>query len=298
MSIAVMGEGDVMGRGVPPNRKMEATVRARLRNVAPDMVAVLGSGPSGLLAAHAVALAGKTPVVISAPGPDGAPIRSEIGPATYLHRPIPDLTGPEPDGMIRFIKVGTAQGYAAKVYGNRDHSTSWEKFDEGEQPAWNLSPRYDELWRRYYDQIIPMAVGAEMVGEFLDEFGAVVSTIPGYAICEHDGDTHSFPFRTVWTTDQFTFHDDRDPIMVYDGHEEAPGSWGRFRSSRIFGKVSTEYANRVPGAQVGVKVLPTNCDCHPEVVRAGRWGEWKPGVLVHHAFEKVWGLMFDNFEGS
>lgn len=290
-----MEEGDVMGRGVPPDRKMEATVRARLKSRTPEMVAVLGSGPSGLLAAHAVALAGREPVLISAPAQDGEVLRSMIGPATYLHKPIPDLTSAEPDAMIRFIKKGTAGGYALKVYGDRKHPTSWSKFEEGEEPAWDLSPVYDELWRRYSSRIIPMSVGPDEASQFLDEFGAVVSTIPAEAICDAYPE-HSFPFRSVWITDQFTFHDDRDPLMIYDG--QVGGVGDRFRASRVFGKACTEYGREVPGARQGIKVMPTDCDCHPEIVRAGRWGEWKPGVLVHHAFEKVWGLMFDNFEGS
>jgi hypothetical protein len=294
MSISVMEEGAVMGRGVPVDRKLEATVRARLKGRAPETVAVLGAGPSGLLAAHAVTLAGGQPVVISKPAPDGTPVKSKIGPATYLHKAIPDLTGPEPDAMIRFIKKGTAAGYALKVYGNRYHPSSWDKFEEGEQPAWNLTPVYDELWRRYSETIIPMDVDSVMAAEFLDEFGAVVSSIPASSICEDP--SHAFPFRTVWITDHFTFHDDRDPLMVYDGQVGGPG--GRFRSSRVFGKCSTEYASPVVGARQGIKVLPATCYCHPEIVRVGRWGEWKPGVLTHHAFEKVWALMFDNYAGT
>jgi hypothetical protein len=61
-------------------------------------------------------------------------------------------------------------------------------------------------------------------------------------------------------------------------------------SSRIFGHESTE-ARAQPahrqeaGWESGFKVVNNNCDCHPNIVRAGRMGLWTGGVLTHHAFE-------------
>lgn len=294
MSIAIMKKGDVMGRGASEGWKLDAAVRARLRTTGGygTAVAILGAGPAGLLAAHAVALAGGKPAIFSKPDSGGVAVKSEIGPATYLHKAIPDLTSAAPDAMLTFVKKGTGSGYALKVYGSRYHPCSWDKFEAGEAPAWALQPAYDDLWDRYGELIIPMEVDPETVRMLLDDFGAVVSTVPAPALCEAD---HAFPFRKVWISDHFTFHDDRDPIMVYDG--QVGGIGNRFRASRIFGKACTEYASPVPEAREGIKVLATNCDCHPEIVRAGRWGTWTPGVLVHHAFEKVWAMMFDNFEG-
>jgi hypothetical protein len=37
--------------------------------------------------------------------------------------------------------------------------------------------------------------------------------------------------------------------------------------------------------------LSNECDCHPEIIRMGRYGEWTKGVLVHHVFERVESLM-------
>ena len=31
------------------------------------------------------------------------------------------------------------------------------------------------------------------------------------------------------------------------------------------------------------KPIATNCDCFPNVIRAGRFGTWKKGVLTHDA---------------
>lgn len=297
MSIGMMKEGEIIGRGVK-DPKLDARLRARLKSVeTPETVAILGAGPSGLLAAHAVELTGKTAAIFSSSdgGPMPRPKRSEIGAATYLHAAIPDLTSAEPDDMIKFIKLGTGSGYALKVYGDRLHPSSWALFEEGSYPAWSLQAVYDELWDRFSDRIVPMDVGPEEADEFLDDFGMVISSIPAPTLC--DG-SHSFPSRTIWVTDEAISdcHHQGDPVIVYDGRAGALGD--RYRSSLIFGKASTEYAREVPGSRQGIKVLPSQCDCRPEIVRVGRWGEWKPGVLTHHAFEKTWGLMFDAFEGS
>lgn len=297
MSIAIMAEGETMGRGIPPDPRLQS----RLRSVPEEseIVAILGAGPAGLLAAHAVALAGRLPVIFSAPNSEGRdlaelykPMRSKIGAATYLHAPIPDLTTGKPDDQIRFEKIGTAAGYAKKVYGDRLHETSWDRF-EGSHPAWALQPVYDELWARYFEQITPINIDAPMVAEFVDSFPLVISTIPPSAYCQEKA--HEFPSRPIWVIDR-ALESVPPQTILYDGRVGAVGD--RYRSSRVFGHESTEFAQEVPGAHPGIKVQSTNCDCFPEVVRAGRWGEWKPGVLVHHAFQKVFNGMFDQFEGS
>lgn len=295
MSISVLKEGEVMGRGVPPSPELTARLLA-IRDREPETIAILGAGPAGLLAAHAVALAGRRPVVFSAPGPEGEVTKSEIGAATYLHEPIPDLTTAEPDAMVRFVKVGSGAGYALKVYGDKGHPCSWPKFKEGQYPAWDLQSVYDDLWRLYSDIFVPADVNATLARDLIDTFPLVISSIPGRALCEDP--THMFPSRTVWVKDEAMSMCEMygDPVIVYDGRVGAIGD--RFRSSLIFGRASTEYARHVLGAREGIKVLATDCNCLSEIVRVGRWGEWKPGVLTHHAFKKTWDLMFDQFEGS
>lgn len=297
-----------MGRGIV-NRDLEARTRARAKAVgsldAP--VVVLGAGPAGLLAAHAVALAGGQPVIYSAPGPDGEAARSEISGATFLHEPIPDLTSAAPDGAIHFVKVGTREGYAYKVYGSRFAPCSWDKFDEGQRPAWALQPVYEDLWERYSGNIVPMKLDGETLDEIIENFPSIVSTIPAHVLCERTEDgkkLHSFSSRPIWITNHVSsathvIKETRkaDNVIVYDGVPGAIG--GRYRASVIFGHESTEFAEETPAAVIGMKILrPTECDCRSEIVRAGRWGSWTPGVLVHHAFKTVWERMFTDHEES
>lgn len=286
MGISVMKEGAMIGRGLAP-----VVAPSRVHRD-PEAVVILGAGPAGLLAAHAVALAGREPVIFSAPEPlTNEPLKSQVGAATYLHSAIPDLTSAEPDDSITFEKIGTRAGYALKVYGDKDARCSWEKF-HGTHPAWALQPAYDDLWVRYSDRIVPQQVNAALVRDMIDSFPLVISTIHAMAICEAG---HSFPSRPIWVTDESL--EMPDQMILYDGRVGTVGD--RYRSSRVFGCDSTEYAREVPGSRSGIKVQPTDCDCFAgDVVRAGRWGEWKPGVLVDHAFQKVWTGMFDQFEGA
>lgn len=295
MSISIMGEGDMMGRGIPPDPKIQEEIRRRTMLSAPEQVIIFGAGPAGMLAAHAVALAGREPVIISAPRTFPLPgaNKSEIGGATYLHSAVPDATSADPDAMIRFQRIGTSRGYARKVYGDADHPTSWSKF-QGEHPGWALQPVYDDLWRRYEERIIPMMVDKEVVRDFLKSHPVVISTIPPSSFCTNPD--HEFPRRQIWITDE-SMYSMGDNTIIYDGLVGAVS--GRYRSSRLFGRESTEFSQPIGyDAREGFKVLPTNCDCFPDVMRVGRFGKWKPGVLVDHAFQEVWDAMWDNFEGA
>lgn len=294
MSISTAKEGDVMGRGIPVTPEQRAAIEAA-RQRDPETVAILGAGPAGLLAAHAVALAGRQPVIFSRADRFGTIQKSPIAGATYLHTAIPDLTSADPDGVIRFVKVGTREGYAFKLYGSRFAPCSWDKFSEGPHPAWALQPAYDDLWKRYHSCLIPADITADMVRDLVDTFPLVISTIPPQSYCENPA--HTFPSRAIWITSRagpLAGHYD-DPVIVYDGRIGLPS----YRSSRIFGTESSEWTVQVPESFEGKKPQPTSCDCFAgEVMRAGRWGCWQPGILVHHAFEKVWKALFDQFEGA
>src|SRR5215470_19138644 len=95
-------------------------------------VAVLGCGPAGLMAAYACTVEGLTPHIYSKPN------KSIIIGAQYLHLPIPNITLPEPEVEIKYVKVGTPEGYARKVYGNEAAPTSWDRFSEGLHKGWGL----------------------------------------------------------------------------------------------------------------------------------------------------------------
>lgn len=240
-------------------------------------IAVLGCGPAGLLAAHAAALAGEEFDIISIR-------RKAVLPgAMYLHRAIPDLTSAKPDATIEFLKVGTREEYARKVYGRPDAPCSWEEFDEGYVPAWSLYSAYEELWELYSPKIIDEKITQGMLNLMPLDYDLVISSIPAKALCQGVA-VHKFPAAKVWVAggDDLLYMPP-DNTIIYSG--SAQHGW--YRKASIFGHQFTEFGHPVVGASPGVKPIATNCDCHPGIERVGRYGTWTKGVLTHQAFERA-----------
>lgn len=248
---------------------------------------VLGCGPAGLLAAHGITMAGGKPLIISKKA------KSKILGAQFLHRAIPEITSHEPDGVIDFRKEGWAGKYAERIYGDRNHPTSWERYQSGPHPAWSMQAAYEVLWDRYESQVMDQEVTSDLLDEIEREFSLAISTIPAWILC---GGTNGHAFPTVsvyilpWTP--FGASDPKQNFIMYNGSSH-PAEW--YRTSRIFGHCSTESAKPFdePGEQKGFKVLNTDCDCRPKIIRAGRFGEWRSGILTHHAFEKAMASMLE-----
>lgn len=253
-------------------------------------VAVLGSGPSGLMAAHVCAEAGHE-VTIFSKTREPSPLNG----AQYLHVPIPGLTNDQPDGLVRFHKVGTAEGYAKKVYGDPFAPTSWALFPEGDRPMWSTANVYEKLHRDWYEKINTVTIDdkwLDYLEERRDMFAFVISAIPCPVICKNP--EHQFPYATV----TFESHDYRDANMgehyiYYSGSET--DLW--YRSSHVGGLGWYEYGDgQAPGSFKdgtervfwrGRKPLDTDCNCRPRILRVGRFGEWKKGILLHNAFFKT-----------
>jgi len=247
--------------------------------------AVLGSGPAGLLAAHALVREHDITPVIYARGP-----RSIIHGAQFLHVAIPGIVSPEPDAAVKFEHWGVAEEYAMKVYGDAAAPCSWRAFGD-EVPIWSMQRAYDELWMTYKDLVVPVELLKDQIAMVEDTFDLVISTIPADALCQNGA--HNFEHATVWVTDKAQ---DGVPVpncIVLNGVYSEP--W--YRSSNILGYGSTEWPGTLFDYQISElsadqrvrvqKPLRTDCTCRPHVVRAGRFGEWKKGVLVHDAYNKV-----------
>jgi hypothetical protein len=248
-------------------------------------IAVLGCGPAGLLVAHACARAGVAYDVLSRKVP------SRIGGAQYLHQAIPDLTSPDPDGEVTFIKWGNAVNYKAKVYGEADVRTSWFDYHSGTYPVWNMAAAYRWLWEAYQDRILDVSVDWRSLNGICLDYNYVFSTVPYPALV---------PLNNPWTFEsQVAYIKTEDPgliedmTIIYNGERATP--W--YRASCIFGLSSTEWThdprNHDSEAQVVVvrKPLRTDCTAWPHIFKFGRYGRWEKGVLIHHAFEQAEGVL-------
>lgn len=238
-----------------------------------------------MFAAQALSLHGIRPTIISKKQ------KSVIYGAQYLHQPIPELSSQAPATDIYTFRVGLPEVYAERVYGLATMPTSWDRV-VAVQPAWDLRSTYDAAWAKFEHRIIDWRISPSEVQEITTQFDLVISTIPAWAICLKP-DRHSFESVNILVRKQLDF-DFRPFYKVPDNWVVYNGTWDYdwYRASNIFGYPSAE-ARSGPHLHInkiwepGFKVVDTSCDCHPNVVRAGRMGTWKRGVLTHHAFEQT-----------
>lgn len=238
-------------------------------------VAVLGCGPAGLLVTHAAVRAGWDPDVLS------IKTKSEIPGSQHLQGYIPGITPLYPDSAVEFIRIGTAGGYAQKVYGDSHHPTGWPNYS-GIYKSWSVFEAYDKLWETYGDLVTDMEVSKNRLPYLLNAYDLVLSTLPMPSLCfkEHRFDSVPFWIKTLPTPEE----DKEREIVVFNGLPL--DEW--YRWSILGGRTSVEGSWTPPvGAITGKKAINNNCDCWPGLHRLGRWAKWKHGVLLHHAFEEA-----------
>lgn len=251
-------------------------------------VAVLGCGPAGLLAAHAVVQAGMTPTIFS------RKLKSEIGGAQYLHREIPGVEAGDPFD-IHYIYWGHEHVYADKVYGpGMPHrSTSWKKHNRVSQ-AWSMQQAYEHLWFMYQSCIVETEISYEWAWQlaYHKAFSEILSTVPLPLITRRP---QRFDFKRAYVviTPSLSWLDEELDLpkhfILYNGLRE----WNWYRASRINGYEGTEWPGMVDEPKNGAKSLviskPVGHNVPPEesipsIYKIGRYGKWKKGELVTNAY--------------
>ncbi len=259
-------------------------------------IVILGCGPAGLLTALAAEQSGHEAIIFSKKK------KSKMFGAVYLHENIPGLTPKWPEFSVQITKYGDRAGYASNVYGDPSADVSWDTFDAGVYYAWDLAAAYDKLWDRFENKIIDVAIGPDDVVSCSESGDLVFSTMPLHFLCKNSH--HEFKQQPIWVRHGQT-HDPQTPsLMIYNGmtadglHGLVGPLW--YRYSLIRGYAAYEYS-RVEDTPVeedfilkmsnGTKPLSNTCDCHPEIIRLGRFGKWQKGVLTHHAYKEALSAM-------
>jgi hypothetical protein len=136
---------------------------------------------------------------------------------------------------------------------------------------------------------VDIELQSEDIPDLTANFATVISTIPAYAICSNESHHFDKMLIAVWKHSIAPDESDVSNYVIYNGEQPQPRSLNWYRCARIFGVESTEAVielGSLPKDWVrGWKILGNNCDCHPNLIRTGRLGAWRRGVLTHHAFE-------------
>lgn len=272
-------------------------------------VAVLGAGPSGLLAAQAAYECGYDPIIFSR-GPMAnwedkvipetiSVAKSELNGCQYLHTPGPLALGAGEGHPVDYLLEGTSEGYREKVYGADSLvAVSPDEYGTGEpHMAWDLRQTYDKLWYAWHTRMrIMNLTPAVAMGLMRDDWAAVLVTVPAPSLCYQPAE-HNFSAQTIWAMGQMT-GGPKLPVecppftVVCNGTRDT----GWYRKANVFGHTTVEWSRKPPikGAVMVQKPISTDCDCHLrnlKVHRFGRFGQWKKGVLVHSAYDEVKAMM-------
>lgn len=257
------------------------------------IVDILGSGPSGLIAAWAASSHAEVRIY-------AANRKSPMHGAQILEKHIPHLGLSEKPDVITSEMNGPLETYRKKVYDvnawpREDRPEVVRAIEDGDPgkpftwriEGWPIRDCYDRLWDLFSNHILTQQIDARWLTEHLDENSPdlCISTIPAQVLCTQG---HQFAGQKIWsTTGYYGPAGDPDNHVRFNVFDEP--RW--YRTAQIHGHSTTEWPDgpRPPLERIShvTKPLHTNCDCFPEVTRMGRFGRWEKEVLAHHAWDQT-----------
>jgi Pyridine nucleotide-disulphide oxidoreductase len=241
-------------------------------------VIVIGAGPAGLAAAHAAAGLGAD-VRIIAPKVK-TPQRGPV----MLHRPIPGINTDQPDGYVAQLVIGgSILDYRLRLYGDVNIAINGDVLEPGFH-TWKLPEAYTILWFMYHREIEDRQVTGAELTTLPDECDLVVNTAPIRNLCLKP--YHTFKSVPVALKFKCYYPDQPENTVIYNAYPVDHQMGGWVRSSDIFGARVTEFKpEEVDNPDLVIqKPLSTDCNCHPRVLRTGRFGKWHNETWIDHAY--------------
>jgi len=274
-------------------------------------VAILGCGPTGMIAAHACLTHGIYPQVFS------RKIKSALYGSQYLHEPIPGIDHGEEE-WVTYINKGTPEEYRRKTHGKFWDGIIAPADFETAHPAWDIRRAYNILWRKYHDlvqdYVIPSREAPKIPGDGyahpywtlnkdlnIDSYDLVISTVPR-RIWAIEGEQYIYSLG--WAVGdapergQFVNLEVPDMTIICDGSPDVAYN----RLSHVFGYKTVEWPAHCIGRDVSVgipasklikplKYVPAEFDINPvngtRWLHVGRFGKWQKGVVVTDAWHEV-----------
>lgn len=256
-------------------------------------VAVLGSGPSGMFAAHAAVQSGVDEVVIFDRQPDIARKTSGV---FYIHDSCDLLLEGHTINQCVLGALGQSEQTVARKYGIKVYGKPIEKVSivdvlkNRSTYGYNSQQAMDRLWDLYKDNIeIQSFENYDEIADLLTKgFDKVISTIPAPNLFPG----LIFNFEKAWMrvgkapiNESFIFY------SVSPVHK-----W--YRASALFGTFVQEFPWSIPkkekdGYQIFdiMKVIDIDnggqLPEHPDILFAGRFGAWAKKELTHDVYYKT-----------
>lgn len=250
-------------------------------------VIVIGCGPAGLAAAHAAVGLGAEVRVIAP-----KKMTPQNGPVT-IQNPIPGISVDHPDGYIRQLVVGgSILDYRLKLYGDVNVNINGNIMRPG-YDAWQVRAAYYKMWDLYSWMVEDGMVAPGDIQWLVRDSDLVVCSAPAKSLCYQDcdkllaRDQECHEFRSVPIALKFSTSYPNQPenTVIYNARKDEP--W--VRSSLIFGVGVTDYkVEDCPNPDLIIqKPLGTDCDCHPKVLRVGRYGKWHNLSWIDSAYSET-----------
>jgi hypothetical protein len=249
-------------------------------------VLVLGCGPAGLIAAYAAQREfGAKVKILSVKRP------SQLFGCQYLHEPIPGISDEDQWHDMTYTLEGDAEDYRRKVYGSLTPPVSPQHL-AGNHRAWDLRVAYARLWEMFEPSITDLRLTPEMIVPMLSDImpDVVISSLPAPVLCQV-GEQHTFTSVKCWAIGDAPELGQSVHITCQPFHVVCNGlpDTGWYRLSNCFGYGTVEWPGHrkrppLEGVVEFSKPLITNCDCMPSILRVGRYGMWRKGVLSHEAY--------------
>lgn len=257
-------------------------------------VAILGCGPSGLLAAHAANLNGCHFDVFSKRR------KSQLFGSQYLHKPIPGISARSDGRNIEYIVEGSPEEYRRKCHGKAwDGMAAPEEFERHHR-GWDIRAAYDKLWTTYSDSVYNLDLSGDISdldrSINLDNYDLVISTVPRKIWSRREYGAE-YVSSNCWALgdapdlgQKVPFHT-KDNTIICEGTKDV----GWYRLSKVFGHTTVEWPEEKKPPIHGVALverplqyIPGNVTNPADMMlHLGRYGEWKKGVVVTDVFEQA-----------
>lgn len=254
---------------------------------------ILGSGPSGMMAAHAVYDSGYTAEIY-----DKDPDQSRRNSGVFVLHDNCNL-GLDPIEIRQFIigAVGISEEhiseiYTSKVYGDTNLPKKVSVLSALKNPSiigYDANIAVQRLWDLYSSRVVKAHIDKGLLNSFLSNDLYVISTIPAYQLL--DINVTEFTYKRVCVKVSEAPKGEA-PFILYNINRHM--NW--YRCSAISGVFTKEYNHgeiiispNNSSSIRDVKKVVGNGFTHPNkrVLLTGRYGAWNKSILTHNVYYQV-----------